>query len=162
MADQLDSLSAEKLTLAFSLKSKAQISEFKKAFSLFDKDGDGSISARELGDAMRTLGHNLSDSELQEMIKNADTDGTGAVTFPEFLTMMAKTSDPEENRLQEVFKKFDVDGNGHINAKELKEATRALGQNMTDDEIDEMIKEADADGDGLVSYEEFAKMMGAN
>lgn len=46
-----------------------------------------------------------------------------------------------------------MDGNGHINTGELKAATRALGQNLTDDEIDEMIKEADADGDGLVSYE---------
>lgn len=46
-----------------------------------------------------------------------------------------------------------MDGNGHINAEELKAATRALGQDMTDSEIDEMLKEADADGDGLVSYE---------
>ena len=33
-----------------------QIAEFKEAFSLFDKDGDGTITTKELGTVMRSLG----------------------------------------------------------------------------------------------------------
>ena len=32
-----------------------QISEFKEAFSLFDKDGDGTITTKELGTVMRLV-----------------------------------------------------------------------------------------------------------
>ena len=32
------------------------ISEFKEAFSLFDKDGDGTINTKELGTVMKSLG----------------------------------------------------------------------------------------------------------
>ena len=32
------------------------IQEYKEAFNLFDKDGDGSITTSELGDVMRSLG----------------------------------------------------------------------------------------------------------
>ena len=32
-----------------------QIAEFKEAFSLFDKDGDGTITTKELGTVMRSL-----------------------------------------------------------------------------------------------------------
>ena len=33
-----------------------QIAEFKEAFSLFDKDGDGTITTKELGKVFRMLG----------------------------------------------------------------------------------------------------------
>ena len=49
--------------------------EFKEAFSLFDKDGDGTITTRELGTVMRSLGQNPTEAELQDMINDVDADG---------------------------------------------------------------------------------------
>lgn len=47
----------------------------KEAFSLFDKNGDGCITAQELGQVMRSLGQNPSDPELHDMINEVDADG---------------------------------------------------------------------------------------
>jgi calmodulin len=52
-----------------------QIGEFKEAFSLFDRDGDGTITTNELGTVMRSLGQNPTESELQDMINEVDEDG---------------------------------------------------------------------------------------
>ena len=49
--------------------------EFREAFSLFDKDGDGTITTKELGTVMRSLGQNPTEEELQEMINEVDVDG---------------------------------------------------------------------------------------
>uniref|UniRef100_A0A2K6FIX3 EF-hand calcium-binding domain-containing protein 11 n=1 Tax=Propithecus coquereli TaxID=379532 RepID=A0A2K6FIX3_PROCO len=68
---------------------------FKEAFSLFDKDGDGTITTKELGTVMRSLGQNPTEAELQdminevdEMIREADIDGDGQVNYEEFVQMM--------------------------------------------------------------------------
>ena len=47
-----------------------QIAEFKEAFSLFDKDGDGTITTKELGTVMRSLGQNPTEAELQGNSEN--------------------------------------------------------------------------------------------
>lgn len=52
------------------------LTEFKEAFSLFDKDGDGTITTKELGTVMRSLGQNPTEAELQDMINEVDADGT--------------------------------------------------------------------------------------
>ena len=52
-----------------------QFAEFKEAFSLFDKNGDGYISSKELGIVMRSLGQNPTEAELQDMINEVDYDG---------------------------------------------------------------------------------------
>ena len=48
--------------------------EFKEAFSLFDKNGDGNISSQELGIVMRSLGQNPTEAELKDMINEVDID----------------------------------------------------------------------------------------
>ncbi|KAK7605593.1 hypothetical protein V9T40_007451 [Parthenolecanium corni] len=134
-----------------------QIAEFKEAFSLFDKDGDGTITTKELGTVMRSLGQNPTEAELQDMINEVDADGNGTIDFPEFLTMMArkmKDTDSEEE-IREAFRVFDKDGNGFISAAELRHVMTNLGEKLTDEEVDEMIREADIDGDGQVNYEDF-------
>ncbi|PWU83760.1 putative calmodulin [Trypanosoma cruzi] len=141
--------------------SNEQISEFKEAFSLFDKDGDGTITTKELGTVMRSLGQNPTEAELQDMINEVDQDGSGTIDFPEFLTLMARKmqdSDSEE-RSRSAFRVFDKDGNGFISAAELRHVMTNLGEKLTDEEVDEMIREADVDGDGQINYEEFVKMM---
>nr|BCL59305.1 Gamillus-Nano-lantern_Ca2+_indicator_delC10 [synthetic construct] len=140
-----------------------QIAEFKEAFSLFDKDGDGTITTKELGTVMRSLGQNPTEAELQDMINEVDADGNGTIYFPEFLTMMArkmKDTDSEEE-IREAFRVFDKDGNGYISAAQLRHVMTNLGEKLTDEEVDEMIREADIDGDGQVNYEEFVQMMTA-
>ena len=51
------------------------VAEFREAFSLFDKNGDGTISSTELGTVMRSLGQNPTENELQDMINEIDVDG---------------------------------------------------------------------------------------
>ncbi|GAA5939257.1 calmodulin [Sporobolomyces koalae] len=141
--------------------SESQIAEFKEAFSLFDKDGDGTITTRELGTVMRSLGQNPTEAELQDMINEVDADGNGQIDFPEFLTMMArkmKDTDSEEE-VKEAFKVFDKDGNGFISAAELRHVMTNLGEKLSENEVEEMIREADVDGDGQINYDEFVKMM---
>eukprot|EP00794_Sanderia_malayensis_P015263 gene15263-16838_t len=138
-----------------------QIEEFREAFYLFDSDGNGAITTKELGQVMRSLGQNPTEAELQDMINEVDIDGNGTIDFPEFLNMMArKMKDTEgEEEIKEAFRVFDKDGNGHISAAELRHIMTNLGEKLTDEEVDEMIKEADIDGDGHINYEEFVRMM---
>uniref|UniRef100_A0A8D1P5Z6 Calmodulin-like protein 3 n=1 Tax=Sus scrofa TaxID=9823 RepID=A0A8D1P5Z6_PIG len=140
-----------------------QIAEFKEAFSLFDKDGDGTITTKELVTVLRSLGQNLTEAELQDMIHEVDVDSNGATDFLEFLTMMArkmKDTDSEEE-IREAFHVFEKDDNSYISAAELHHVMTNLGEKLTDEEVDEMIKEADSDGDGQVDHEELVKMMTA-
>jgi calmodulin len=138
-----------------------QVAEFKEAFALFDKNNDGEITSKELGTVMRSLGQNPSESELQDMINEVDTDNNGTIDFPEFLTMMArkmKETDSEEE-IREAFKVFDRDNNGFISAAELRHVMTSIGENLTDDEVDEMIREADQDGDGRIDCQFCAHLM---
>merc|ERR1712242_312531 len=75
-----------------------QTAEFREAFALFDKDGDGTISTKELGTVMNSLGQKPTPQELENMIKEVDIDGNGEIDFDEFLAMMAKKI--ERNRFR--------------------------------------------------------------
>ena len=62
--------------------------EIREAFKVFDKDGNGFISAAELRHVMTTLGEKLSEDEVEEMIREADVDGDGQINYDEFVKLM--------------------------------------------------------------------------
>ena len=56
-----------------------QIPEFKEALSLSEKDGDGTITTKELGTGMRFLGQNPTEAEIVGEINEVDADGNGSI-----------------------------------------------------------------------------------
>ena len=51
-----------------------------------------------------------------------------------------------------------MNGNGYIGVAEIRFVLDALGEDVTDEEIDEMVRMLDVDGDGQVNFKEFYKM----
>ena len=59
--------------------------ELLKAFKVFDKEGNGLININELKHIMLTVGNNLSESEINDMLTEADTDMDGYINYEEFI-----------------------------------------------------------------------------
>jgi len=64
--------------------------EMRAAFSVFDRNNSGTISASELRDVMLSLGEALTDEELRELMTENDVDGDGEISYEEFVQMMGK------------------------------------------------------------------------
>merc|ERR1719219_1413034 len=117
-------------TEKYSVKiSDEEFENYKKIFIMFDKDGDGTVSTKELGAVMRSLGTNPDPEELEAMVDEADADGSGSVDFGEFVEMMIKREAEKETPedLKQAFRVFDKDGNGFVSTPEdLKQAFRVF------------------------------------
>lgn len=67
--------------------------EIIKTFELFDEDGKGKITFKDLKRVAQELGEGLSDDELQEMIDEADRSGEGGINMEDFYRIMKKKPD---------------------------------------------------------------------
>ncbi|XP_032685742.1 troponin C, isoallergen Bla g 6.0301 isoform X2 [Odontomachus brunneus] len=62
--------------------------ELREAFRLYDKEGNGYIPTTCLREILRELDDQLTNEELDMMIEEIDSDGSGTVDFDEFMEMM--------------------------------------------------------------------------
>lgn len=145
---------SEKLT-------EEQLDELKEAFAIYDITKDGTITTRELGTVLRQLGHNPTEAELIEMIKDVDKNNSGSIQFNEFAALMSGKMKNvlTEDDIMEAFRVFDCDGNGFISAVELRHVATNLGEPLTEEEANEMVRVADSDQDGLINYKDFINLM---
>ncbi|GME85017.1 unnamed protein product [Ambrosiozyma monospora] len=63
------------------------LDEIKRAFSLFDDDGTGKISLKNLKRVAKELGESLTDDELRAMIDEFDLDEDGEINEAEFINI---------------------------------------------------------------------------
>eukprot|EP00094_Tigriopus_californicus_P002448 TCALIF_02365-PA protein Name:"Similar to Calmodulin (Suberites domuncula)" AED:0.28 eAED:0.28 QI:0/0.33/0/0.75/0.33/0.5/4/0/167 len=149
-----------------------ELATFKEAFTVFDKNQDGTITTKELSTVMRSLGQNPTDAEVQDMINEVDVDGSGAIEFPEFcvstnqlvkeVMMVKKMQESDtENEIREAYRVFDKERTGVIAISEMRLILSNLPEKLSEDEIEEMLHTADRDGNGVFSYEEFRMMIGS-
>ena len=69
---------------------------------------------------MKSVGYQPTESEIQRLIKKADTDGSGVIEFEEFVDMMGDYEVIGEDEIITAFKMFDRNGDGVISKSELK------------------------------------------
>jgi len=72
---------------------EAMQQELKEAFRLYDKEGNGYISTKTLKEILKELDDKLTNDELDMIITEIDTDGSGTVDFDEFMEVMTGGDD---------------------------------------------------------------------
>ena len=59
----------QRVSIKMEFLTKEEIDDFRKAFSMFDNDGSGTISSRELITAMQNLNLKPNEEEIQRLMK---------------------------------------------------------------------------------------------
>eukprot|EP00415_Alexandrium_ostenfeldii_P001151 UN1151 len=139
--------------------------ELKEMFMAMDENNDGTLSVVELKEGLEKAGVALP-PDLQLMMDNIDTDGSGVIDYSEFMAAtMDKRRYIQEDACWRAFKTFDVDGSGTIDKEELMKLlgvssiTDMLDVQITRKEVDAIMSEVDLNGDGKIDFTEFVAMM---
>lgn len=138
-----------------------QLTEYREAFNIFDRDGDGHIDKKELATVLRSLGQNPSSYEIDQIMNEVDTSGNGTIEFEEFLDIIDKQihQGDIEDEVLDAFRAFDKDQDGKIAASELAHILKNIGEPLSQEEVDEMIAQADIHKDGVIDYVEYVHLM---
>ncbi|KAJ2975485.1 hypothetical protein NUW58_g8342 [Xylaria curta] len=163
---------------------------YKEAFSLFDKRGNGRVTLDSLGDLLRACGQNPTLAEIRDLERSVggeskrtsqwenrrsqrallfrsgvNMDSFFAVDFETFSKILNRPGgfrDPgEPEEYCRGFQVFDKDMTGSIGVGQLKYILTNLGEKMTDEEVDELLKAVDTSS-GQVNYTDLVRTILAN
>ena len=138
-----------------------KLKECKIVFDMFDKDKDGLISIKQLGDIMRILGAAPSKIELDNLIYNLESNNNNLISFDNFIILLKnklENQDSEEDIINE-FRKLDKNGNGKITESDLRNLMSKYENPLSNEEIEEIIQEANVDSNGEIDYVNFTKIL---
>lgn len=134
--------------------------EFQEAFNLFDNRGDGKIQLSQVGECLRALGQNPTESDVKKCTHQLKPDER--ISFEVFLPIYqaiskARSGDTADDFI-EGLRHFDKDASGYISSAELRHLLTTLGEKLTDEEVEQLLANME-DQQGNINYEEFVRMV---
>ncbi|XP_033339475.1 myosin light chain alkali isoform X2 [Megalopta genalis] len=134
------------------------------AFSIYDADGTNVIDAVDLGEVLRALNLNPTNATI-EKLGGTKKKGEKMMKIDEFLPIYSQCKKDKEQGCYEDFleclKLYDKAENGTMLAAELSHTLLALGEKLTDAEVEVVLKDCmdPEDEDGFIPYAPFLKKM---
>lgn len=117
-------------------------SDIKEAFYLFDEDLKGWVSSENMVYVLQAIGFgDLSEQEVQALIKSMDSDGSGRIEFHEYeKTILRKRVEAgSSEEILNAFKLFDEKNAGKITKADLEAVNKRNGMGLTPDQIDRIV-----------------------
>lgn len=148
--------------------------EILEAFKAFDLDKNNYVGAAEIRHVLVNIGEQVTDEEVDEMIKMVDTDGDGQVSWEEFYNMVTGGKNPPVNLGSEVRSRAGASGalgpapptgQNVIMARNAKKSSLeefSKTNNIKPETIKKSFKRfqaTDKDKSGLVDYTEYCELL---
>jgi len=151
-----DSGESRRRNLLIAKLTRAQREEFSELFKIIDTSGDGNISMLELGRAMESVGSTKTDSEILQIINNANPniDGNKEMTYNEFMGVMAEAE--FYYLFVDTFEMMDVNKTGFVSAGDLDRVLCGVRDLISDDRMSIIDTQ---DMDMQIDYETYADML---
>jgi len=142
-------------------------------FALFDADKSGTISLKEMKEALRLVRPDLKDEDIAKQFHELDKSRDGRVQKDEFSKHYIEQFKAEHDKdffsrieftkkflvrkpkLLAVFLKFDTDHSGFLNRGEIYRMVRLSKPKFTNDELSALFNKMDTNHDHKVSKDEF-------
>ncbi|XP_074570846.1 putative calcium-binding protein CML27 [Curcuma longa] len=148
----------------------------RRIFDLFDHNGDGEITVKEIALALDRLGLGADPAAIRATVEAYIPPGRAGLAFTDFEALhralgndlfggppeaVEDAEEEEEEDMREAFRVFDEDGDGFISAAELQAVLCKLGlpEGSSISRVQEMICSVDRNSDGQVDFSEFKHMM---
>jgi Ca2+-binding EF-hand superfamily protein len=136
-----------------------------RKFKIIDDDGNKQLDPREFKKAINELGLDLTDEDISGMFVHMDKDGSGSISFEEFLQALKGPLSSSRKRLMNMaFDTLDLDGNGIVEPSEVLSKFDAsqhpeviAGRKTPQDVMQAFLDTFDVGGevDGKVTRQEF-------
>merc|ERR1712019_243088 len=128
-----------------------QIKALRETFMALDGNGGGKLTVNEMKEGIQKAGLKEIPPDLQQIMEDVDSDGSGVIDYTEFLAAtLDKRVYMKEDVCWSAFRVFDRNGDGKISPEELRQV---LGDNdvvgvITPAKKAELLDGIDANGDG--------------
>lgn len=141
------------------------------SFERADRNKNGTLSRPELGIILRRVVNTLTTNDVEEIMREVDKDGDGAINYNEFVGWLQRESRPkfasafcaslqnEADIVRATFRMWDKNGNGLVPNRCLIKALCRVHPDQTETQVQALVKCMDCDHDGNIDYDEFVDFL---
>ncbi|CAF1089141.1 unnamed protein product [Adineta ricciae] len=133
--------------------------ELRLLFALFDVDNSGSLTKDELRQLLQSPdpdGPSVSEQQVADYLKLADTDNSGDISVDEFVHFINTNVRQGAYGLKSIFRTIDTSGDGFVEKDEF-EQVKKTNQQLNKTLVSIFDKKFQQDSSSKVTYEQFVE-----